>query len=1224
MHQSSNTGGSDPLDTILQALMSLPKGADPHPILIERLRALEGIDGVWIGRPEPDGSVKPLADSGGAMAAYLAEVEIRCDETLPGGGPGGRAWRSGRVEIVTDTDTDPSFAFWRDSARHYGWRSVAAIALGGHTGLMEILCLYARTPGFFTATHWQGIIRRLAGVFGLVLERLEAEACEHALRASHDRLHLLYRALLDEGDVILRAANEHDLLHRACQHLKHSQLFLAVWLIADTGHEAQAVRASAGVDGGRIQTLERALDEASITRRALHAHRLVQGDPHAAGVPPGLGWRTWAAAPVHRGGHHWGALAVAGAERRLFDEPMCAGLARIARLIGHGLDELDQRLRLANLAGHDPLTGLPNRRGLEEHLERAISRSNRHGHFLALGYLDLDDFKPVNDTYGHAAGDQLLIALARRMRTVLRREDFLARLGGDEFLVVFEDLTGHEPLVPLLERLERSIRDPIPLAGNIEIRIEASAGVVVYPSPDGAEGDSTSTGLLLRRADQALYRAKAAKATRTRWWTLDGEEIPAGDPAPGGTGKNTPPALVSAYGPEAARTLECAAPALEAILTRFIEIFHRDLARREQTSRLLAALSPGGLTRLKSQQAGHFRRLVAPHLEESEQRAMARRLGQIHSLIGLGSADLVWSYQIYTARLVQELQPHSAATHALPVLVKRLGIDSEEQLAGYADLVRERDATLRRLADTCQRRDGGRLGLFDTLCHEFSQTTHAALAHPVLAWVHHREAGGLGLTACCPEGYLAALLQDTDLDALAAAARPLGDDKPALTHCLALDTAPLDAMLQARLTAAGLRSFAAIDLSAVPGGGSLWIFSPFPGGFSGTPQRSFLSRVRSELIAALSLLPDPGPVTAPERRGWIESLAGPGLVMHYQPVLDVTTAQVVKAEALARLKVNGEWVSPYRFLPAFDGDNLFDLYARGLEQTLTHARTWAEAGLGIDMTLNLAPSALTQARYFEITARLLEAHPPPAGRVLYLELLENEEIIAEALPHWSEVFDRWHRLGVLFAEDDVGAGYSSLARLRHLPFAAVKIDQGLVRGAGNDPERILALIDGITRLARHLDLTVIAEGVETPGIFEAIHRLGVDLAQGYTISRPLLPAAFLARARKGWSPPPERTAPPRYAFGALALFLAWEWSSDTLIRLGKHGAMRTFEEYKSALGGYFDGLAAARSGVDIIRHTLPWEIFRQGLKSDAYRQARTLLIAALIKRIRREEAPLTR
>ena len=1222
MQQPSNTEVFDPLDTILQTLMSLPEGADPHPILIERLRALEGIDGAWIGHPDADGSVKPLADSGGAMAAYLAEVEIRCDDTLLGGGPGGRAWRSGRVEIVADTESDPSFALWRDTARHYGWRSVAAIALGGHAGLTEILGLYARTPGFFTATHWQGIIHRLAGVFGLVLERLEAEAGTRALRASHDRLHTLYRALLDEGDVILRAANEHDLLHKACQHLKHSQLFLAVWLVADTGHKVLTVRASAGVDGGRIQALERNLSEAAITRQALHSRRLVRGDPHGAGVPPGLGWQTWAAAPLHRGGQHWGALAVAGAERHLFDEPMCAGLARIARLIGHGLDELDQRMRLSDLAGHDPLTGLPNRRGLEEHLERAIARSNRYRHCLALGYLDLDDFKPVNDTYGHAAGDRLLITLAQRMRATLRREDFLARFGGDEFLVVFGDLTGPEPLVPLLERIERSIRDPIPLAENVEIRIEASAGVVFYPPPNGGENDSTSAGLLLRRADQALYRAKAAKATRARWWTLDGEEIPADEPYSGAT-EDAPPASVSAYGPEAARTLDRAAPALEIILTRFIEVFYRDLARREHPSRLLAALSPEGITRLKSQQAGHFRHLVTPHLEESAQRTMARRLGRIHSLIGLDSADLIWSYQIYTARLVQELQPHISAALALPVLVKRLGIDSEEQLAGYADIAREREVTLRGIADACHRRDDGRLGLFDTLCQKFSQTAHAALVRPMLAWVHPRAAGGLRLTACCPDECFASLLKDTDLDALAATVLPLAEDKPALAHCLAFDTAPLDTMLQARLSEAGLRSFAAIDLSAVPGGGSLWIFSPFPGGFSGTPQRSFFSRVRSEVVAALSLLPDPGPVTAPERRSWIESLAGQGLVMHYQPVLDVTTARVVKAEALARLKVDGKWISPYRFLPAFDRDNLFDLYAHGLKQTLTNARTWAEAGLGIDMALNLSPSALTDPRYFEITARLLEAHPPPAGRVLYLELLENEEIAAEALPRWIEAFDRWHRLGVLFAEDDVGAGYSSLTRLRHLPFAAIKIDQGLIRGAGNNPEQILALIDGITRLARHLNLIVIAEGVETPGILEAIHRLGVDFAQGYVIARPLLPAVFLARARKGWGPPPDRTTPPRYAFGALAVFLAWEWSSDTLIHLGKRGAIRMLGEYQSTLGGYFDGLAATRSGVGIIRHTLPWEILRQGLKSEAYRRTRTLLITALIERIRQEEAPLT-
>ena len=165
--------------------------------------------------------------------------------------------------------------------------------------------------------------------------------------------------------------------------------------------------------------------------------------------------------------------------------------------------------QLAYLAYHDPLTGLPNRALVEEQLDLALARARRSGGSAALMFVDLDDFKEVNDRLGHAAGDQLLAAVSARLRAVLRDSDMLARHGGDEFLVVLADLTG-DP-TPAAEnvggKLIDALREPFVVAGT-EVRTGTSIGISLYPD------DAADTETLLRHADVAMYRAKTAGGGR--------------------------------------------------------------------------------------------------------------------------------------------------------------------------------------------------------------------------------------------------------------------------------------------------------------------------------------------------------------------------------------------------------------------------------------------------------------------------------------------------------------------------------------------------------------------------------------------------------------------------------------------------------------------------------------------------------------------------------------
>ena len=170
--------------------------------------------------------------------------------------------------------------------------------------------------------------------------------------------------------------------------------------------------------------------------------------------------------------------------------------------------QMEQEMR--HLAMHDMLTGLPNRALFMDRLESAHHRAQRHGGMFALVYVDVDRFKEVNDTWGHGAGDAVLIELSARLRGALRENDTVARLGGDEFALVLEELDDINDAHRLMERVTQSLQSPMHYLRDGEeltLAIAASIGVAAYPA-DGAEVDA-----LLHAADQAMYLIKRSRDT---------------------------------------------------------------------------------------------------------------------------------------------------------------------------------------------------------------------------------------------------------------------------------------------------------------------------------------------------------------------------------------------------------------------------------------------------------------------------------------------------------------------------------------------------------------------------------------------------------------------------------------------------------------------------------------------------------------------------------------
>jgi diguanylate cyclase (GGDEF)-like protein len=169
--------------------------------------------------------------------------------------------------------------------------------------------------------------------------------------------------------------------------------------------------------------------------------------------------------------------------------------------ITHDITERKQAEQTINhLAYHDPLTGLPNRALFRDRLNTALARARRHREVVTVMFLDLDRFKLVNDTLGHAVGDSLLQSVASQLKQLLRDEDTIARIGGDEFTILLPGL-DMEFVLPVVDRILECVKAPRSLGGR-EMRVTTSIGICQFPE----DGDDAET--LMRNADIAMYRAK--------------------------------------------------------------------------------------------------------------------------------------------------------------------------------------------------------------------------------------------------------------------------------------------------------------------------------------------------------------------------------------------------------------------------------------------------------------------------------------------------------------------------------------------------------------------------------------------------------------------------------------------------------------------------------------------------------------------------------------------
>ena len=221
-----------------------------------------------------------------------------------------------------------------------------------------------------------------------------------------------------------------------------------------------------------------------------------------------------AAVPVPADGGPRGMLCALAEAPKSFGPEESRFLGAAASMVSAALHRLDSEARLAYLAQFDPLTGLANRTLLADRFAMMIVQARRRGALLGVLFIDLDDFKMVNDTQGHAAGDELLKETARRLQSALRDGDTVARISGDEFAVILSDLARPDDAALVAQKILERLIAPVDIRGQ-EAVVTASIGIATFP----ADGDSAEA--LLGAADAAMYRAKQSGRNAFQFFTAD-------------------------------------------------------------------------------------------------------------------------------------------------------------------------------------------------------------------------------------------------------------------------------------------------------------------------------------------------------------------------------------------------------------------------------------------------------------------------------------------------------------------------------------------------------------------------------------------------------------------------------------------------------------------------------------------------------------------------------
>jgi diguanylate cyclase (GGDEF)-like protein/PAS domain S-box-containing protein len=444
-----------------QAIVRCKNEDDLYRIICNDAVTFGGMKMAWIGLLDQTSQiVKPVASYGTGIE-YLDSLEVSMKINEPSSiGPVATAIREARPVWCQDFQNDQMTALWHESAISYGWKASASLPIYCKGSPIGIFMLYADITDAFDVVA-QNLLIEMAmdisyalGNFDNEAERIQNEIRQHKL-----------------ATVVEQSANG----------------ILITDVDANIEYVNQAFVDMSGYSLNEIKGWNPRLLQSGKTLPLVFEQMWAQ-------IKAGKSWRGKLINSRKDGTEY---------TARTFITPMFDTLGKITNYLSikeNITEQLQAEARIQHLAYFDQLTGLPNRIRLNDRFNYSISLAQRAEHTLTVMFFDLDHFKIINDTLGHNAGDQLLVELTRRFKTVLREEDTLSRMGGDEFILLLPETDGVGASV-VAAKLLNLVAEPFMFNGN-EIVSTISIGIALYPH-DGHDVETLS-----KNADTAMYRVK--------------------------------------------------------------------------------------------------------------------------------------------------------------------------------------------------------------------------------------------------------------------------------------------------------------------------------------------------------------------------------------------------------------------------------------------------------------------------------------------------------------------------------------------------------------------------------------------------------------------------------------------------------------------------------------------------------------------------------------------
>ena len=729
---------------------------------------------------------------------------------------------------------------------------------------------------------------------------------------------------------------------------------------------------------------------------------------------------------------------------------------------------LQQQLEHAAL--HDALTALPNRRALDQKLHHTIVQAKQaHTSFL-LGMIDLDNFKYVNDTLGHEAGDQLLIAFTQRLSRHLRSGDFLARWGGDEFVLLLHHIPptfSDQDLEDRLASIHRVVETPFEMGLSRGIDIEMSMGLAHYPQ-HGEEGDQ-----LLRTADIAMYQMKIHSWSRNRWWQLGISDE------------------VSSDFPRAR---------LQFPTQLLVDQFFEQIRQEEYPLSIINSLSKAEADQYRDNAIKHIDYLFHSSDSLDKIREHARRVGKINALMGVNGQLLSQATDFLSQMITKFTARHllNSDYEMIAALQHRLQIDLQIQLQ-----VQEQVMT-------------HYLNIFSPHLSTPQSEDLTALSHlpgiiGVLRFKLHPQEGFIVEEAVGHRGReIAVLLTVPAIKAIPNSIDPKGRSllaeswfsasvvsTPSYLNDLRFEVwhdafrkLGIHSLLMVPLLDSNLNTMAVIGLY---GAFAHQFESPWMKAFAQGVQ--LFGQARWGQNQKVELMP-----SRDEAGAYRAQLFNDGLLIYMQPIVHLQTGEILKYELLARMQTgSGKILSPATFLPLLGLAEIDRLFQLGLERGIQVLLQWGHLAEHAGISINLSPSTLYNQEIIPWIQQTLARYQFPPERI-YLELLETQGFDLDSL---VEPLMKLVDMGIHLAMDDFGAGDSNFLRLVVHPFHLVKFDRGLWATLDEHPLSTLKLLGSLIEIGNDFGWEIVVEGIETLEMAEAVSLLGAEYGQGYYFARPM-------------------------------------------------------------------------------------------------------------------------